>query len=370
MGQPIEQIKRCATDKLTKKERLRRESFWIKELRTLTPYGLNDRLDSHDWRFRTRDDIAGKMFQSFATKRGKRGSKKNRNNSCSCDSLMDETRKRHDNLRNWRHFLRCSINAIRIKFLPKLAWKYMGLFHDPTSDYPMEVINLALDMINFRLYDFRKKKKEKKRSNFVKVYFQAKVIECLRLSYILRKHSDCIPDDFVDRDIPTILYKRSKNIGSTIFNYKDTVEEVKTNEWKANYNLLPGCDCKDSKFCDPHHGHIVTGDLRFIKNKKLRSLLCKGPGYRERQSVNWKRFMTDFKISLDTCVNKWASSEEQDVSCLNEWKAKVLHDVQTAIKRLNKKRRYNQKRKTMILKSPKVMSELAELQKKYVFTNR
>ena len=59
--------------------------------------------------------------------------------------------------------------------------------------------------------------------------------------------------------------------------------------------------------------------------------------YRERQSVNWKRFMTDFKVSLDTCVNKWASSEEQDVSCLNEWKAKVLHDVQTAIKLLNKK---------------------------------
>ena len=259
------------------------------------------------------------------------------------------------------------INAIRIKFLPKLAWKYMGLFHDPTSDYPMEVINLALDMINFRLYDFRKKKKEKKRNNFVKVYFQAKVIECLRLSYILRKHSDCIPDDFVDRDIPTVLYKRSKNIGSTIFNYKDTVEEVKTDEWKTNYNLLPGCDCKDSKFCDPHHGHIVTGDLRFIKNKKLRSLLRKGPGYRERQSVNWKRFMTDFKVSLDNCVNKWASSEEQDVSCLNEWKAKVLHDVQNAIKRLNTKRRYNQKRKTMILKSPKVMRELAELQKKYVF---
>ena len=45
----------------------------------------------------------------------------------------------------------------------------------------------------------------------------------------------------------------------------------------------------------------------------------------------------------------------------------MLHDAQTAIKRLNKKRRYNQKRKTMILKSPKAMSELAELQKKYVF---
>ena len=79
---------------------------------------------------------------------------------------------------------------------------------------------------------------------------------------------------------------------------------------KTNYKLLPGCDCKNSKFCDPHHGHIVTGDLKVIKNKKLRSLLSKSPGYRERQSVNWKRFMTNFKDSLDECVNKWASSED------------------------------------------------------------
>ena len=112
--------------------------------------------------------------------------------------------------------------------------------------------------------------------------------------------------------------------------------------------------------------HIYIHTSKFIKHKKLRSVM-QGPGYRERQSVNSKRFMTDFKVSLDDCVNKWASSEQQDVSCLNEWKAKVIHDVQAAIKRLHKKRRYNQKRKTMILKSPKVMSELAELQKMYAF---
>ena len=53
--------------------RLKREAFWIKELRTLTPYGLNDRLDSYNWRFRTRYDIAGKVFNHLRTKRGARG---------------------------------------------------------------------------------------------------------------------------------------------------------------------------------------------------------------------------------------------------------------------------------------------------------
>ena len=53
--------------------RLKRESFWIKELRTLAPYGLNDRLDWYNWRFRTRDDIAGKVFNQISIKRGARG---------------------------------------------------------------------------------------------------------------------------------------------------------------------------------------------------------------------------------------------------------------------------------------------------------
>ena len=30
-----------------------------------------------------------------------------------------------------------------------------------------------------------------------------------------------------------------------------------------------------------YHGHIVTGDLRVIENKKLRNLICKGPNFRE-----------------------------------------------------------------------------------------
>lgn len=74
------------------------------------------------------------------------------------------------------------------------------------------------------------------------------------------------------------------------------------------------CDCENSKFCDPHHGHVVTGDLRFIKIKKLRCLLCKGSGSRERQSVNWKRFVTACKVSLDDYTNNLASTEEQDVN--------------------------------------------------------
>ena len=47
--QPIERI--LGDKDVVKSIRLEREAFWIKELRTLTPYGLNDRLESFNWRF-------------------------------------------------------------------------------------------------------------------------------------------------------------------------------------------------------------------------------------------------------------------------------------------------------------------------------
>ena len=71
--QPIEQIVEKKNGD-AKTDRLKREAFWIKELRTLTPYGLNDRLDTRNWRFRSRrDDVAGRCFNRLTNVRGSRG---------------------------------------------------------------------------------------------------------------------------------------------------------------------------------------------------------------------------------------------------------------------------------------------------------
>ena len=75
--------------KTQKSERLKRETFWIKELRTLTPYGLNNRLGNKNWRFRSRDDIVGVHFNSLIPqhphkKRGCSGKGKNRIKKRSC----------------------------------------------------------------------------------------------------------------------------------------------------------------------------------------------------------------------------------------------------------------------------------------------
>ena len=49
------------------------------------------------------------------------------------------------------------------------------------------------------------------------------------------------------------------------------------NNSKVEIENLPECNCSESSFCDPAHGHVVTGNIIIIKNNKLRKLLSKGP---------------------------------------------------------------------------------------------
>ena len=57
------------------------------------------------------------------------------------------------------------------------------------------------------------------------------------------------------------------------------------------------CECSTSKYCYGPAGHVVTGDLNIIKDAKLRSLIEKGPSYREQNYINWS-------ITARDCVEK------------------------------------------------------------------
>ena len=41
------------------------------------------------------------------------------------------------------------------------------------------------------------------------------------------------------------------------------------------------------QFCYGPAGHVVTGDLRMIKDAKLKELVNKGPSYNEQNNIDW-----------------------------------------------------------------------------------
>ena len=84
-------------------------------------------------------------------------------------------------------------------------------------------------------------------------------------------------------------------IGGKIFNSKETVQSIDVEEWLSNTHH---CNCEHSIFKDLHHQHIITGDLRIVKDRILHALLIKGPNCRENKRINCNKAMELTMIGL------------------------------------------------------------------------
>ena len=76
-----------------------------------------------------------------------------------------------------------------------------------------------------------------------------------------------IPDFIEDKEPPIISYKYTKTICHSIFNFRKVAQE-------HELDIIPDatCDCRHSPYLYEPLGHVITGDLRIIKNKTLREL--------------------------------------------------------------------------------------------------
>ena len=125
-------------------------------------------------------------------------------------------------------------------------------------------------------------------------------MEEIKISEILR-HTDSInslSDSLQNKEMNSkVVMKLDSPIRNKIMNYVETVRsiqqmtegEISMTMCSESNSLFP-CTCSESMHTDPHHGHVVTGDLRIIENSKLRKLFSKGPNYRENKTINYKLF--------------------------------------------------------------------------------
>ena len=85
------------------------------------------------------------------------------------------------------------------------------------------------------------------------------------------------------------------------------------------------CSCSLSEFCYGPAGHdiVITGDLRIIKDGKVRELFNKGPSYREQNNIDWSLNATICKEAVTKYKVKWLRRLGIDRRVLNEWEKKV-----------------------------------------------
>ena len=355
--------------------RKEREDWWMRELWTITPYGLNDDYDGKNWNERGYDETVCKLFHPIDDDHNLKKKKtlqqnkkfKNRNSNTHIKIDATEIMKMVQAIPvDTRMYYRCRriTQSLDKKVANDVFVMVLEMLEDPNRQITRNLLDIMKDLLLHRLMVHTNATvTEKDRPKvFAKILYHSKGMELINMNKILNETTDCIPEYFKHRSAPCVLFTRTNSIRSDILNYRQTIDDIKIHEWKDRPYT---CDCHKSEFADPHHKHIVTGDLNVIQNKSLRELLEKGPTYREEQKIDWKAIQNEISKGLTQCKLDWAKKEKVDPAHLDEWKSKTMMKVMTRIRELKLKPTKSVKK---ILKQKAIKNELIRLQDKYVFT--
>ena len=94
----------------------------------------------------------------------------------------------------------------------------------------------------------------------------------------------------------------TKTIAGKIFNFKQSITDIDFELGTTNIS----CDCHVSDVRYEPVGHVITGNLGIVENRKLRKLLDKGPSFREQNNNNWDTNLKILKKAIREYKMQWA----------------------------------------------------------------
>ena len=348
--------------------RREREDWWMKTLRTVYPYGLNDQAKG-----KNSSSSIGSLFFPLL-RYVNRPITRNRNKS----PRLTQTTTPQDTFDEILQLITTinpqTANLVRIKLTSsntktlKSIWnltKHNDIFH---NDQWIRWQDYILDIIDTKIYKPPAKKERKPTAIFnLHIRFINKGLDFIKIRKILKSDDvtsllpTCITDD---EKVPSVLHKLEPTIRNKIFNYRQTVNDIDHSDKRTFGTGIEDCECNNSPFMDSHHKHILTGDLRIVKNNNLRKLFMKGPNFREPKPLNFDKCYDVIETAIDHCIEKMAIRKKINEDDLLPWKNKIcekIRDKTDALKNIIK----TPSSKTY-LNNKEVKEYLTELHTKYV----
>ena len=347
--------------------RRKKEREWMLKLRTVYPYGLNDRVGDEYMTDKDSCDIYSK-FPSLS--RMKEQYKVRTKTSSSSTFVVDNfiyivNESLRSNLRNTMNLIRVLLSSLK-KAQCRILFDRISDFLSGKSEtfryaqYFVAALDIAKSKIGRPLISSTKTRPAP--TNCCHIKFNNKAVDFINLQKIFRHKEvrNALPSHLI-QDSPTVVYQLSDTIRSKLFNYKEFVQTLDVDSFIANPGILP-CDCDQSPFVNHDHGHIISGDLNIVSDQKLRSLIAKGPKYREPQPFSCHQAKSDIIKGIDDCIDTWSNKSETSKSAFDFWKATISTLIDKRISTLRDKKKY----KGSIFDNEASKRCLAELQSKFV----
>ena len=302
-------------------------------------------------------------------------SRENRNEKTSNLSCPDFFAHLTDLLQNDLHNsfneIRKLLNLAKKKVLKEIAFHILersGTF--PWFEERYQWYDYILDIIDTKLLKAPPEVKRKSApQNVITINFVNKGIDDIHLNKILKSSEviAALPTKLKgENDIPVATMKLSPPIRNKILNYKETVSslDIVVDDDVSFVRNLPSCECENSEFCDPHHQHVITGDLRVVSNQKLRKLLTKGPNYREARTLNYNKCKKEIADSLGVTIDSLAVKYGVNKSDFNDWKKNILQQVDQRVRNLKSKKVPSVTKP--VLEDEDALAALSDLHSKFV----
>ena len=333
-----------------------KEMELIKEYGTLFPYGGNDRLeqpylDAKEWF----DDgkSVWNLFTHKKSKRGKRGGTKTSNGQSTDPSVEKHTaqevidkvvRAKYEG-HNYRLIARNLLNSSRKEVVLDI-----GVLSKDIRDKFLQnvIIDLCRHYFSRNIATKTAVKDEYLVFKYTNRYLEDFNLAKLCNSSDLLNAYPCVATKLV----PSFSY--TNPIRNKILNYKAACCD-------ADGSPPTSCCCENSPFKDPVLGHVVTGNLAIIGNRKLRNLVSKGLTFRECYKFKKIDVIKSIENDLDAHIKKQSSKKNIPELCFQLWKNDLLTIIKDKLGHI-KIRRF--KKPTLFNK--KVKSDLKNLHSDFV----
>ena len=361
---------RLIPDKSVTYLRKKKETQWMLKLRTVYPYGLNDRVGD-DWATQRNKKLVGKQFTKLSRTFPRR-SKGNGKNSPKLEpgtflNIIDHLLQ--TSLPDVMNYIRITVASLKKTILKKITGLIKDTVFGNKNQEFVQWYMAIIDAIESKLLIPTVEQTKKRPDSVLNVKFHNKAVELINVPNILHSPllSSSFPNELVNNEyvVPTVVYNLEDSIHSKVFNYNKFVSKLDLNEFLRDETILP-CNCANSPFIDNHHGHIITGDLKIVTDSKLRNLLSKGPNHREPVTLNFDKAKEEILSGVNLLTFKWADKYKVHNNTFDAWKLQIDELI---TKRITDLKRTHIPRKvipTLELSSPKQC--LDNLKRQYVIT--
>ena len=355
-------------DKTTLKERENIEEACMLQLNTVFPYGLNVRvkkkniLDACNIVMNSKTTIYS-QFDIVKINRHSRGGRFISNIVSDrqefdidvfYEDLLDDDKMidMHDIRTNL-----CNLKKKQLKLVYIKAISYINNFNSSITTYRFHKILLVKDLSWFYLTRMGLACKDSKKSNsFIVVNYVNKFVEYIdfRKIFKMEQVTKAAPFKSKSHQQPTLSYKYPPTIRSKVLNYKKVYNEANIDSETLK------CNCASSRYIDPTHKHVITGELSMISNDKLRNLLMKGLNYRDQAKPCTEKALKSVKMALKNYCDKLSNLWHKPIEEFQEWKTLIIEQVKIQLQGAKPYPYYS------VLSDVEVLADLDELHKEFV----